>query len=95
MRQPYNVPEGFTLHRVAIDDTDKTNILAHFEVCNDIIHSVLQKNQGILVHCQAGVSRSTTLCAAFLMHEYGYTTDGMFQNIVTLDQVKFEVGMLI
>jgi hypothetical protein len=60
------------LHRISIDDTDRTNIIEHFLPCVDFIHSILtasnkEKKQGVLVHCQAGVSRSTTLVAAYLM----------------------------
>lgn len=34
---------------------------------NEIIHSVYKRNGRILVHCNAGVSRSSTVCIAYLM----------------------------
>ncbi|GAA5865838.1 hypothetical protein JCM1840_006269 [Sporobolomyces johnsonii] len=67
MRQEYSAQPGIDLHRVAVDDTSTTNIIEHFVPCADFIDSALSKGQNVLVHCQAGVSRSTTLVAAYLM----------------------------
>ena len=52
-------------------------MLAHVEETSDIIRRALKAGEGILVHCQAGVSRSTTLVAAYLMREHSLTADGM------------------
>ena len=51
------------------DDTSSTNIILHFPASTQFIRDALARNEGVLVHCQAGVSRSTTLVAAFLMAE--------------------------
>ncbi|GAA5970258.1 hypothetical protein JCM21900_005848 [Sporobolomyces salmonicolor] len=67
MRQEYSAQPGIALHRVAVDDTSTTNIIEHFVPCAEFIGSALSKGQNVLVHCQAGVSRSTTLVAAYLM----------------------------
>ncbi|KAI5479904.1 hypothetical protein MNV49_002462 [Pseudohyphozyma bogoriensis] len=67
MRQEYDT--DLTIHRILIDDSASTNIIAHFAGSNDFIGDALAKGEGVLVHCQAGVSRSTTLVAAFLMAE--------------------------
>lgn len=69
MRQEYEAAEGITVHRILIDDTASTNIIAHFHDSNTFIREALARGEGVLVHCQAGVSRSTTLVAAFLMEE--------------------------
>lgn len=37
------------------------------------IKNALKNNEGILVHCMAGISRSTTLISAYLMKELHYT----------------------
>jgi dual specificity phosphatase 12 len=59
------------MHRVAVDDTETTNIAEHFVPAANFIDAALQNGQGVLVHCQAGVSRSTTLVAAYLMIKLG------------------------
>lgn len=68
--------QDFTIHRVLVEDSNRTNMLCHFEETYDIIQKALKADEGILVHCQAGVSRSTTLVAAFLMREHALTADG-------------------
>jgi len=81
MRQKYKTPDDFTLHRVLVEDTNRTNMLAHVEETSDIIKKALAANEGILVHCQAGVSRSTTLVAAYLMREFSLTADEAISQI--------------
>lgn len=68
--------QGFQLHHVDVEDTERTNMLAHFEECNHIISEALSKREGVLIHCHAGVSRSATLCAAYLMSHYQTTSEG-------------------
>ena len=41
----------------------------------NFIKKALAKNEGTLVHCMAGISRSTTLVSAYLMKELHYTPD--------------------
>ncbi|GAA6001408.1 uncharacterized protein JCM10292_006239 [Rhodotorula paludigena] len=81
MRQEYATASGVDLHRVSIDDTDKTNILEHFVPTADYIDGALQKGQNVLVHCQAGVSRSTTLVAAYLMRKHGLNVEQAVERI--------------
>ncbi|GAA6060495.1 hypothetical protein JCM10212_007126 [Sporobolomyces blumeae] len=75
MRQEYDAPGGVDMHRVAVDDTATTNIVEHFVPTAAFIDAALAKGQGVLVHCQAGVSRSTTLVAAFLMIKLGLNVE--------------------
>jgi dual specificity phosphatase 12 len=90
MRQRYSAPEGITVHQVAIEDNNRTNVMAHFGRVNDIIHEAHSRGQGVLVHCQAGVSRSTTLVAAFLMHDLGLTCDGAL--VLSLSGVNADIA---
>ncbi|MBW0495894.1 hypothetical protein O181_035609 [Austropuccinia psidii MF-1] len=59
----------FDYLNIPIDDNLNTNICQYFDIVTDWIQSklILQPHFGILIHCAAGVSRSTTLLAAFLM----------------------------
>lgn len=67
MRQEYS--SSLNVLRIPVDDTASTNIIAHFPASNSFIRAALARDEAVLVHCQAGVSRSTTLVAAFLMQE--------------------------
>lgn len=82
MRQQYADPEGdIKVHRVAVDDTDSTNIVEHFTATCDFIAEHRLHGRGVLVHCQAGVSRSTTLVAAYLMREMGLNVEQAVQKV--------------
>ncbi|EGG01571.1 uncharacterized protein MELLADRAFT_117771 [Melampsora larici-populina 98AG31] len=77
MKQSYEPPSGFNLFRVPIDDTDKTNVCEWFDVVGNWIQARLDdpNGMGVLVHCAAGVSRSTTLVAAYLMKAQKLTAE--------------------
>ncbi|KAM0791179.1 hypothetical protein ACM66B_005663 [Microbotryomycetes sp. NB124-2] len=81
MRQTYESLPGMTVHRVPVDDTDTTNIIQHFPQVCDFIAQARLDSQGVLVHCQAGISRSATLVAAYLMRDMGLTADKALQKI--------------
>ncbi|GAA5983367.1 hypothetical protein JCM10908_000256 [Rhodotorula pacifica] len=82
MRQEYDAAPGVDMHRVAVDDTDKSNIIEHFVPTAEFISSALARNDGaVLVHCQAGVSRSTTLVAAYLMSRHGLNVEQAIERI--------------
>ena len=48
-------------------DTKTCNISEHFDRTFTIIKKALEKNESVLVHCNAGVSRSATIVIAYLM----------------------------
>ncbi|CAF1439170.1 unnamed protein product [Adineta ricciae] len=49
-------------------DLDHFDISSHFSAALNFIHKSLQADDGaVLVHCSAGVSRSATIVAAYLM----------------------------
>lgn len=52
---------------VAVTDSPLTNLTDHFDVVADKIQSVELQHGRTLVHCNAGVSRSATLCIVYLM----------------------------
>ncbi|GAA5959412.1 hypothetical protein JCM8115_000104 [Rhodotorula mucilaginosa] len=82
MRQEYDAAPGVDMHRVAVDDTDKSNIIEHFVPTAEFISTALARNDGaVLVHCQAGVSRSTTLVAAYLMSRHGLNVEQAIERI--------------
>lgn len=60
-------PEQFTYLTLKILDTPSANIKKHFEQCFQFIDEGRKNGGCVLVHCNAGVSRSSTVCIAYLM----------------------------
>ena len=54
-------------YHIDIQDELNYEIQRHFTVTNQILKTHLERKQNILVHCVAGVSRSPTLVAAYLL----------------------------
>ncbi|XP_057688769.1 dual specificity protein phosphatase 18-like [Corythoichthys intestinalis] len=67
------VVHGVEYIHIALSDSPSTPLVNHFdEVADKILHEA-RKGGRTLVHCNAGVSRSTTLCMAFLIKHQGAT----------------------
>ncbi|XP_068594708.1 dual specificity protein phosphatase 2 [Brachionichthys hirsutus] len=64
-----NFYEGeFQYLRLTVEDSLAADIRACFAPAIAFIDSVKQCGGRVLVHCQAGISRSATICLAYLMH---------------------------
>ena len=68
MRGRVNLAETFTHFQIQLDDTDNADALAFFPQCIAFIENELDAGRGVLVHCMAGMSRSATICCAYLMY---------------------------
>ncbi|XP_035627883.1 uncharacterized protein LOC118385122 [Oncorhynchus keta] len=53
--------------RLPATDNSKQNLRQYFEEVFEFIEEAHQSGRGVLVHCQAGVSRSATIIIAYLM----------------------------
>lgn len=70
-RAEYNDRDVLGL-QIPVHDNEHTNIAQYFAPTNKFIKYVIEKRkQPVLVHCAAGMSRSVTLTAAYLMDRYG------------------------
>ncbi|XP_077445447.1 dual specificity protein phosphatase 22-A isoform X2 [Stigmatopora argus] len=56
-------------------DASSQNLLQHFKECIQFIHECRLNGGACLVHCLAGVSRSTTMVVAYLMTVTHYSWD--------------------
>ena len=65
---PY--PEDFNYLVINALDTPYTELLDNFETSNDFIDDAIMDNSKILIHCQAGRSRSATILIAYFMRKY-------------------------
>lgn len=59
--------EVFEYKCIPVRDTGCEDIGAYFQEAINFIDQVKSQNGKVLVHCQAGVSRSATICIAYLM----------------------------
>jgi len=53
----------------SLEDNSEALIIVRFQECFSFIDLVKSQNGRLLVHCEGGVSRSATICAAYLMKE--------------------------
>ncbi|KAI0716371.1 hypothetical protein C8Q76DRAFT_647342 [Earliella scabrosa] len=81
MRGRVSIHETFIRHQINIDDTETADILQHFVPSITFIQSELDKGYGVLVHCQAGMSRSVAIVAAYLMVTQALDPDGALEVI--------------
>ncbi|EKM76732.1 hypothetical protein AGABI1DRAFT_131026 [Agaricus bisporus var. burnettii JB137-S8] len=81
MRGRITVNETFIRHQILIDDTEDADILSHLLPSIHFIQAELGKGRGVLVHCQAGVSRSATVVAAYLMYSKDMDPEGALKVI--------------
>lgn len=58
---------------IAVDDVDDENLMKHFAQTNAFIQDAVDKNESVLVHCQAGISRSVTVACAYIMQDQKMT----------------------
>ena len=63
---------GIEIVHIKIKDSSKENISVYFDRMNKLIEKYTSLGTPILVHCQAGVSRSTTIVVSYLMGKYDY-----------------------
>ena len=54
-------------HYLPCLDIPETDMASVFNEANAIINSIRAQSQSVLIHCNAGVSRSATICIAYLM----------------------------
>lgn len=74
-------PDDFEYYEVDIVDRNYSNISDYFDACSDFIDKAVNDEKKVLIHCKCGVSRSTTLIAAYLIKKKNYSTDGALEMI--------------
>jgi protein-tyrosine phosphatase len=68
--------------RVSIADDPSQNLIDHFErVFAFIDDAFLSDSSRILVHCHAGISRSSSVVIGYLMHRLDWTLDEAFMLV--------------
>lgn len=60
-------PGEFMYKLICVPDMDETNLIKHFPDTFTFISEAIAKGGKVLIHCQAGASRSVTVVCAYLM----------------------------
>merc|ERR1712004_733549 len=70
---------GIKYEFVQANDNSEMNLKSKFEFICDFLKK--HENERVLVHCQAGISRSATACLAYLMKEKNMSLDSSFVEL--------------
>ena len=62
-----NIVEQFNVLWINIDDEPGADICQHFDRTNRFLRACEQKGEKVLVHCQMGISRSSSIVLAYLL----------------------------
>lgn len=83
---------GIKVLHLPLRDCGDEDIGSHFEKCTSWIHEGITNNEGVIIHCRLGVSRSATIAIAYLM-TYGIsaptrilTTQRLFRVVPLAEQ---------
>ncbi|KAI0266544.1 hypothetical protein BC834DRAFT_875062 [Gloeopeniophorella convolvens] len=68
MRGKFSIHQTFFQRQILLDDVEDADVLQHLIPSITFIQAELDKGRGVLVHCQAGMSRSATIVAAYIMY---------------------------
>jgi dual specificity phosphatase 12 len=52
---------------IKIDDSPSENIYQYFDMTYNFIDKYIEKNENVLVHCMAGISRSSTIILNYML----------------------------
>ena len=72
------IKENFHVLWINLYDELRSDIGKYFEQTNQFLHECHEKNEKVLVHCQMGISRSSSIVLAYLMK---YVRTRLFQII--------------
>lgn len=75
--------DGVTYHRISMVDSPSAPISESIESASNIIDQVAGAGGKVLVHCSAGISRSPTVIAGYLMTRQGLSLKAALAAIVS------------
>lgn len=74
-------PDKFQYLRISIDDHEQEDIVKYFPRSMKFIHDAINSGGTVLVHCMAGMSRSASMCIAYLAWGEGLAYDAAFKAV--------------
>merc|ERR1711981_1313150 len=79
----YKMDPGIIYKQLVADDNGLQNLRQFFEEAFEFIDLAKSNNSGVLVHCQAGISRSPTIAVAYLMKYYPMAMSDAYKFVKT------------
>merc|ERR1712141_744253 len=79
----YQMDPGIIYKQLVADDNGLQNLRQFFEEAFEFIDLAKSNNSGVLVHCQAGISRSPTIAVAYLMKFYPMAMSDAYKFVKT------------
>ncbi|XP_077148036.1 dual specificity protein phosphatase 18 isoform X2 [Ranitomeya variabilis] len=73
LESPAFVVPDLEYRQVPVADLPEAPLYDHFQAISHKINEVAEAGGRTLIHCSAGISRSPTLCLAYLMEHQGLT----------------------
>ncbi|XP_059162112.1 dual specificity protein phosphatase 1-A-like [Physella acuta] len=73
----------FKYMNIHINDNMDADLISWFPKIISFIDEVAQENGKVLVHCRMGVSRSATVCIAYIMQKQGLSLDSAFEFVMS------------
>ncbi|CAF99127.1 unnamed protein product, partial [Tetraodon nigroviridis] len=78
---PNHFEDSYLYKSIPVEDNHKADISSWFNEAIDFIDSVRNNGGRVFVHCQAGISRSATICLAYLMRTNRVKLDEAFEFV--------------
>ena len=82
----YNYQDIQILH-LKMDDNETQDILPIIQQTNDFITNAIKDGGRVLIHCEEGISRSSTIVCAWLMH-HNACMGNIFDYESTIEMLK-------
>lgn len=74
-------PQHFTYLHVGMEDVEQEDLVQRLPRCRAFIDEAVSNGGVVLVHCMAGISRSSSVCIAYLMAADGLSFDAAFKQV--------------
>ncbi|ESO85048.1 hypothetical protein LOTGIDRAFT_54372, partial [Lottia gigantea] len=74
-------PNDYEYMTIRVSDNSTADLSSWFEPSFNFIESMIENDCNVLVHCHAGVSRSVTICLAYLMFKSHLSLDLAYEHI--------------
>ncbi|KAJ8025587.1 Dual specificity protein phosphatase 4 [Holothuria leucospilota] len=80
-RCPNNFPQSLVYKNIPVDDDTDADLSPWFQEAASFIDLVKEQSGRVFVHCKAGISRSATICMAYLMISQRFRLDEAFEYV--------------